>query len=53
MSGWQTQVREALVGLGWSAKQADDAVEAVAAQAGPDATVSTLLRAALQKLAKS
>ncbi len=50
---WQSQVREALVGLGWSAKQADDALEAVVAQAGPDTTVSTLLRAALQKLAKS
>ena len=51
--GWQTQVRDALVGLGWSAKQADDAVEAVAPQVGPDTTVSTLLRAALQKLARS
>lgn len=48
-----SQVRDALVGLGWSAKQADEALEAVAAQAGPDATVSTLLRAALQKLARN
>ena len=27
---WRGQVREALVGLGWSAKQADDAVDRVA-----------------------
>ncbi|MGV1008530.1 MAG: Holliday junction branch migration protein RuvA [Dermatophilaceae bacterium] len=50
---WRSQVREALVGLGWSAKQAEDAVDAVASQAAPDASVSTLLRAALQRLAKS
>jgi holliday junction DNA helicase RuvA len=48
-----SRVREALVGLGWSVKQADDALQDVAAQAGPDATVSTLLRAALQKLGRS
>jgi Holliday junction DNA helicase RuvA len=47
------QVREALVGLGWNAKAADEALDAVAEDAGPDATVSTLLRAALQKLARS
>ena len=28
-AAWQGQVREALVGLGWTARQADDAVEAV------------------------
>jgi Holliday junction DNA helicase RuvA len=52
-SGWQGQVREALVGLGWSAKQAEDAVEAVRPQADTDASVSALLRAALQSLAKA
>ena len=29
-AAWQGQVRDALVGLGWSARQADDAVESVA-----------------------
>lgn len=53
--GWQGQVTEALVGLGWSAKQAGDAVEAVSASgaASPaDGAVdlSTLLRLALREL---
>jgi Holliday junction DNA helicase RuvA len=51
------QVRDALVGLGWSAKQADDAVVAVMSAADqPDAggasNVSTLLRAALRELGR-
>ncbi|GAA1159854.1 Holliday junction branch migration protein RuvA [Ornithinicoccus hortensis] len=48
----QEQVREALVGLGWSAKQAEDALGRVAA--GPDAPtqVSELLRAALRELGR-
>ncbi|MEI2764368.1 MAG: Holliday junction branch migration protein RuvA [Dermatophilaceae bacterium] len=46
-------VREALLGLGWSAKQADEALDAVTPQAGPGATVSELLRAALRTLARS
>ncbi|WP_295694859.1 Holliday junction branch migration protein RuvA [Lapillicoccus sp.] len=52
-AAWQGQVRDALVGLGWTTKQADDAVEAVA-QAGPapDASVSALLRSALQVLGR-
>lgn len=52
-AAWQAQVRDALVGLGWTTKQADDAVELVA-QSGPapDASVSTLLRAALQVLGR-
>lgn len=46
------QVSEALVGLGWSAKQADDAVAKVV-QAQPDTTeVSALLRAALRELGR-
>jgi Holliday junction DNA helicase RuvA len=49
---WRTQVREALVGLGWSAKQADDAVESVAAGAGDGSDVSGLLRAALRELGR-
>jgi holliday junction DNA helicase RuvA len=51
-AAWQGQVREALVGLGWTARQADDAVEAVAPMAGDGATVSALLRAALQELGR-
>jgi Holliday junction DNA helicase RuvA len=51
-AAWQAQVREALVGLGWTARQADDAVEAVAPMADDGATVSALLRAALQELGR-
>lgn len=51
------QVRDALVGLGWSARQADDAVVAVIAapdqpEAGDRSDVSTLLRAALRELGR-
>lgn len=53
--GWKGQVSEALVGLGYSAKQSADAVETVAddspAGAAP-ADVSTALKAALQVLAR-
>ena len=42
-AAWQNQVREALVGLGWTARQADDAVEAVTPLAADGATVSALL----------
>jgi holliday junction DNA helicase RuvA len=54
-SGWQPQVHAALLGLGWSTREADEAVLAVAPQVDdsngsghPD--VSALLRAALQTL---
>ena len=51
------QVRDALVGLGWSAKQADEAVEAVRptvirTEASDGANVSALLRAALRELGR-
>ena len=52
--GWRNQVHAGLVGLGWSAKEADRAVEAVAPEAdgspagGQD--VAALLRAALRSL---
>ncbi|HZX98716.1 MAG TPA: Holliday junction branch migration protein RuvA [Dermatophilaceae bacterium] len=52
------QVRDALVGLGWSSRQADDAVEAVRPEAGNGSNgsngsnVSALLRAALRELAR-
>jgi len=54
------QVRDALVGLGWSSRQADDAVEAVRDQAAASGAstgsegsdVSALLRAALKELGR-
>jgi holliday junction DNA helicase RuvA len=51
------QVRDALVSLGWSVKQADDAVAAVISvdgqpEAGDGSNVSTLLRAALRELGR-
>ena len=47
---WRGQVTEALVGLGWSAKQAGDAVERVAATAPSDADIAAYLRLALREL---
>ena len=47
---WRTQVAEALVGLGWSAKQSSDAVERVAASAPADADIAAYLRLALREL---
>lgn len=46
------QVRDALVGLGWSSRQADDAVEAVRSDAVDGSDVSALLRAALRELGR-
>jgi holliday junction DNA helicase RuvA len=56
---WRRQVQQGLVGLGWSAKDADRAIEEVSDQAGistsstgePD--VAALLRAALRTLSKA
>ncbi|GAA2122425.1 Holliday junction branch migration protein RuvA [Nocardioides bigeumensis] len=54
---WRAQVHEALVGLGWSAKDADRAVDAVAADLPADqpapSDVAVLLRAALRTLSKA
>ena len=54
---WRAQVHEALVGLGWSAKDADRAVETVAADLPADEAaptdVAVLLRAALRTLSKA
>lgn len=54
---WRDQVRDALVGLGWSTKQADSGIESVLASgevatsaSGPD--VPTLLKAALRQLGR-
>lgn len=46
------QVRDALVGLGWSVKQADDALDKVVPRAADGTGVSALLRAALQELGR-
>jgi Holliday junction DNA helicase RuvA len=50
---WRDQVGHALVGLGWSAKEADAAVDAVAPEAEAGADVPTLLKAALRLLGRS
>ena len=53
---WRDQVVEALVGLGWSAKQAAEAVEAVAPDGGPEdaaGEVAGVLRAALRHLGRT
>ena len=52
---WWAQVQQGLVGLGWSAKEADKAVEAVAGDVRPGESpdVAALLRAALRTLSKA
>ncbi|MDN5893060.1 MAG: Holliday junction branch migration protein RuvA [Nocardioides sp.] len=50
--GWRDQVHEGLVGLGWSVKEAERAVDDVAPQAGEEPDIGALLRAALQTLRK-
>lgn len=52
---WRRQVQAGLVGLGWSAKEADHAVEQVAVLAEESAVpdVAQLLRAALRMLSKA
>jgi Holliday junction DNA helicase RuvA len=47
---WRDQVGQALVGLGWSPKEADEAVATVAPDATADPDVPTLLRSALRVL---
>jgi Holliday junction DNA helicase RuvA len=50
---WEGQVHAGLVGLGWSAKDADRAVSAVSDQATEPPDVAALLRAALRALSRS
>lgn len=50
---WRGQVQQGLVGLGWSVKEADKAVEAVSPEAGDAPDVGALLRAALRTLSKA
>jgi Holliday junction DNA helicase RuvA len=51
---WREQVQMGLINLGWSAKDADAAVDAVAADLNGDEAppVATLLKSALKKLSK-
>lgn len=55
--GWRSQVHTGLVGLGWSVKEADRAVETVAPDAdaagGAQPDVAALLRAALRSLSSA
>jgi len=55
VGAWREQVLEALLGLGWSARDADRAVETVGAglEPGADIDVSTILRDALRSLSKA
>jgi len=50
---WRAQVREGLIGLGYNAKDAERAVEAVAPEAGDSPNTGALLRAALKTLSKA
>ncbi|MDF1605583.1 Holliday junction branch migration protein RuvA [Nocardioides sp. YIM 152315] len=50
---WRDQVHQGLVGLGWSAKDAEKAVDTVAHEAGDAPDVAALLRAALRTLSKA
>ncbi len=50
---WRDQVHQGLVGLGWSAKEAEKAVDVVAPEAGELPDVGALLRAALRTLSKA
>ena len=50
---WRDQVQQGLIGLGWSAKESEKAVEAVAPEAGDTPDVGALLRAALRTLSKA
>ena len=50
---WRGQVHQGLVGLGWSTRDAEKAVEAVAPDAGETPDVAALLRAALRSLSKA
>lgn len=51
-AAWRAQVTEALVGLGWTAKQAESGVDKVAGQLGEEPEVAVALRAALRELGR-
>ena len=49
----EAQVHQGLVGLGWSSRDADQAIESVSPDAGEQPDVGALLRAALRTLSKA
>jgi Holliday junction DNA helicase RuvA len=49
---WRSQVHTGLLGLGWSTREADDAVAAVSDEAGETPDVAALLRSALRALSR-
>jgi Holliday junction DNA helicase RuvA len=50
---WREQLRHALAGLGFSGKEASDAIDVVAADAGDSPDVSALLRQSIQLLGRT
>jgi Holliday junction DNA helicase RuvA len=50
---WREQLRHALAGLGFSGKEAADAIDVVAADAGDTPDVSALLRQSIQLLGRT
>jgi holliday junction DNA helicase RuvA len=50
---WRDQVRTGLVGLGWSVKEADKAMDQVAPSEGEPIDVAAILRAALRTLSRA
>jgi Holliday junction DNA helicase RuvA len=51
-AGWRGQVRQALLGLGWSARESEDGVAAVAAAGDSGADVAVLLKGAIRALGR-
>jgi len=50
---WREQLRQALAGLGFTGKEAGDAIDVVAADAGDTPDVSALLRQSIQLLGRT
>ena len=50
---WRDQVHQGLVGLGWSTRDAEQAVEAVSDEAADPPDIGALLRAALRTLSRA
>jgi Holliday junction DNA helicase RuvA len=53
LAPWRDQLRAALAGLGFTGKEATDAIEVVAADAGDTPDVSALLRRSIQLLGRT
>lgn len=47
---WRDQLRQALVGLGWTSREAEEVLDAVEPEAGPGVELTVLLRSALRLL---